>query len=338
MSLVVYIFPIHCRIETPRMKTNNASSSSPSRRPTTSRARCHAFIHACVHASTTHRARLDDTTRMDDDDVTMMTTMERARAPTTTTRTDDDDDSIAGAAGRGGSGGGGRGRRERGDRRPGRGSDTDRRYREGTRDFERQHRPFRERAKTRPGWAPTGAIDQSSGRPEHSGQCEGCRVSTVVNFRPVVGGNPPLCGVCLDSLKAATGGGVGMEGDRAGGPHRGGGRGRRGGERSRGGFGFGGRGDGGFHPYGAHGGGQMVMVDPRMMAAYGGVPGAGGGKNRSWTRDGAAAGERDVDTSGIPCMFFQRGSCRAGDSCKYSHGGASDAVGGGDGDDAAMTS
>ena len=72
-----------------------------------------------------------------------------------------------------------------------------------------------------------------------------------------------------------------------------------------------------------------------MMAAYGGVP---GGKNRSWTRDGAAAGEQDVDTSGIPCMFFQRGSCRAGDSCKYSHGGASDAVGGGDGDDAAMTS
>jgi len=93
----------------------------------------------------------------------------------------------------------------------------------------------------------------------------------------------------------------------------------------------------------------MVMVDPRMMAAYGGhgggmmaayggVPGAGGGKNRSWTRDGAATGERDVDTSGIPCMFFQRGSCRAGESCKYSHGGASDAVGGGDGDDAAMTS
>ena len=293
-----------------------------------------------------------------DDDATMMTTeetttttmpttttMDRDDAPTTT-RTDDDEDSNAGAVGRGG---GGRGRRERGDRRNGRGGETNRRYREGTRDSERHNRPFRERAKTRPGWAPTGAMDPSSGRPEHSGQCEGCKVSTVVNFRPVVGGNPPLCGVCLDSLKAATGVGVGMEGDHAGGPHRGGGRGRRGGERSRGGFGFGGRGGGGFHPYGAHGGGQMVMVDPRMMAAYGGhgggmmaayggVPGAGGGKNRSWTRDGAAAGEQDVDTSGIPCMFFQRGSCRAGDSCKYSHGGASDAVGGGDGDDAAMTS
>ena len=315
------------------------------------RERCGACVHAlqCVATqsldSTTHTA-----STMDDDDVTMTTT---------TTRTDDDDDSIAGARGRGGGGGnggggGGRGhRRERGDRRlGGRGSETaERRHREGTttRDFERHNRPFRERAKTRPGWAPTGGIDPSSGRPEHSGQCEGCKVSTVVNFRPVVGGNPPLCGVCLDSLKAATGGGVGTEGERAGGPHRGGGRGRRGAERSRGGFGFGGRGGGGFHPYGAHGGGQMVMVDPRMMAAYGGhgggmmatyggVPGAGGGKNRSWTRDGAAAGERDVDTSGIPCMFFQRGSCRAGESCKYSHGGASDAVGGGDGDDAAMTS
>ena len=292
---------------------------------------------------------------MDDDDVTnargdravtmMMTeettttTIERERAPTTT-RTDDDDDSTQEAAGRGG----GR-RRDRGDRRNGRGGDN-RRYRGGTRDSERLRRQLRERAKTRPGWAPTGVVDQSSGRPEHSGQCEGCKVSTVVNFRPVVGGNPPLCGVCLDSLKAATGAAAGMGGDRAGGPHRGGGRGRRGGGF---GFGFGGRGGGRFHPYGAHGGGQMVMVDPRMMAAYGGhgggmmaayggVPGAGGGKNRSWTRDGAAAGEQDVDTSGIPCMFFQRGSCRAGDSCKYSHGGASDAVGGGDGDDAAMTS
>ena len=189
------------------------------------RERCGARVHAlqCVATqsldSTTHTA-----STMDDDDVTMTTT---------TTRTDDDDDSIAGARGRGGGGGnggggGGRGhRRERGDRRlGGRGSETaERRHREGTttRDFERHNRPFRERAKTRPGWAPTGGIDPSSGRPEHSGQCEGCKVSTVVNFRPVVGGNPPLCGVCLDSLKAATGGGVGTEGERAGGPHRGGG-------------------------------------------------------------------------------------------------------------------
>ena len=241
----------------------------------------------------------------------------------------------------------GRGDRGRGDRDRDRGRFDHHRARDGGR--------FRERAPTRPGWHQTGNVDQTSGRLEHSGQCEGCGVSTVVNFRPVVGGNPPLCGVCLDSLKAATaaagGGGVGE--DRAGGPHRDG-RGRRGGGRG-GGFG-GGRGVGGFHPYGAPGGGQIVMVDPRMMAAYGAGPGgamlapyggapgvgAGRGKNRSWTRDGAAAaaaaagGEHDVDTSGIPCIFFQRGSCRAGDACKYSHGGGGDAVGGGG--DAAMSS
>lgn len=165
-------------------------------------------------------------------------------------------------------------------------------------------------------------------------------MSTVVNFRPVVGGNPPLCGVCLDSLKAATAGGS-VDGDNAsGGPNRG----RRGGRNGammmmgmphQGGFQGGAR----FSPYAS--GGQMVMIDPRMMAAYGGgrgggmmaaygAAGAGGGggrgKNRTWTREGGDAGagvggQEDVDTSGIPCIFFQRGACRAGDSCKYSHSG-----------------
>ena len=74
------------------------------------------------------------------------------------------------------------------------------------------------------------------------------------------------------------------------------------------------------------------------MATYGGVPARGAGKIGRGRATARRRGERDVDTSGIPCMFFQRGSCRAGESCKYSHGGASDAVGGGDGDDAAMTS
>ena len=186
--------------------------------------RCGARVHAlqCVATqsldSTTHTA-----STMDDDDVTMTTT---------TTRTDDDDDSIAGARGRGGGGGnggggGGRGhRRERGDRRlGGRGSETaERRHREGTttRDFERHNRPFRERADETGVGADGGSIRRRD-VPNTAGQCEGCKVSTVVNFRPVVGGNPPLCGVCLDSLKAATGGGVGTEGERAGGPHRGGG-------------------------------------------------------------------------------------------------------------------
>jgi hypothetical protein len=104
---------------------------------------------------------------------------------------------------------------------------------------------------------------------------------------------------------------------------------------------------GGFHggarfsPYAA--GGQMVMIDPRVMAAYGGgrgggmmaaygaagaAAGGGRGKHRTWTREGGDAGagvggREDVDTSGILCIFFQRGACRAGDSCKYSHSGES---------------
>ena len=57
-----------------------------------------------------------------------------------------------------------------------------------------------------------------------------------------------------------------------------------------------------------------------MMATYGGVPGGGREKSVVDARR-RGGGERDVDTSGIPCMFFQRGSCRAGESCKYSHGG-----------------
>lgn len=144
-----------------------------------------------------------------------------------------------------------------------------------------------------------------------------------------------MCGVCLDSLKAATAGSS-MEGDASGGPNRN--------RRQGGGRGYG---NGAMHgmqmpypfmpgarfsPYGAAGG-QMVMVDPRMMAAYGGgggmgamtMPpfgGGGRGKNRTWSRDGTDGAEvPDVDTSGIQCIFFQRGSCRAGDACKYSHAG-----------------
>ena len=236
----------------------------------------HAFMHARTpRRHTTPRATTirmdDDATMMTTEETTMptttmmtTTTMDRDDAPTTT-RTDDDEDSNAGAVGRGG---GGRGRREREGRRNGRGGETNRRYREGTRDSERHNRPFRERATTRPGWAPTGAMDPSSGRPEHSGQCEGCKVSTVVNFRPVVGGNPPLCGVCLDSLKAATGGGVGTEGERAGGPHRG----DEDAEARRGAAAGSGSADEAVVGFirTARTGGQMVMVDPRMMAAYGG--------------------------------------------------------------------
>ena len=187
---------------------------------------------------------------------------------------------------------------------------------------------FYTRAPTRPGWHPTGEFDDH-GKPAHSGQCEGCRVSTVVNFRPVVGGNPPLCGVCLDSLKAATAGADGGDGYGAGGASRGA---SRGGAR-HGGGGASGRGGGAgamrFSPYG--GAGQMIMVDPSMMMmmphahAGGGRGGGGRGKSRTWTRPGA---EGDAsgggDTSNVPCLFYSKGSCRAGDSCKYSHAGVID--------------
>ena len=217
------------------------------------------------------------------------------------------------------------GRRGGNDRRRG---DNNRRYnndRGGRGDNRRYNndrgRGYREPAPTRPGWMPTGDVDEN-GRPAHSGQCEGCRVSTVVNFRPVVGGNPPLCGVCLDSVKAATAGAEDASG--SGGPNR---------RRSQ----HGGRGPR-FSPYG----GQMVMVDPRMMgygggrgggmmmmapAPYGAMMGRGGaggrGKSRTWTREGGGAAGEDAgaDTSNIPCLFFQRGACRAGDACKYSHAG-----------------
>lgn len=206
-------------------------------------------------------------------------------------------------------------RRGGNDRRRG---DKNRRYNNN----DRGGRGYREPAPTRPGWMPTGDVDEN-GRPAHSGQCEGCRVSTVVNFRPVVGGNPPLCGVCLDSVKAATAGAEDASG--SGGPNR---------RRSQ----HGGRGPR-FSPYG----GQMVMVDPRMMgygggrgggrgggmmmmapAPYGAMMGRGGaggrGKSRTWTREGGGE-DAGVDTSNIPCLFFQRGACRAGDACKYSHAG-----------------
>ena len=212
------------------------------------------------------------------------------------------------------------------DRRRGGGGDN-RRYNDRGRGDNRRYnndrgRGYREPAPTRPGWMPTGDVDEN-GRPAHSGQCEGCRVSTVVNFRPVVGGNPPLCGVCLDSVKAATAGAEDASG--SGGPNR---------RRNQ----HGGRGPR-FSPYG----GQMVMVDPRMMgygggrgggrgggmmmmapAPYGAMMGRGGaggrGKSRTWTREGGGE-DAGGDTSNIPCLFFQRGACRAGDACKYSHAG-----------------
>jgi len=79
-------------------------------------------------------------------------------------------------------------------------------------------------------------------------------------------------------------------------------------------------------------GGMMMMMPPYgapapFAAAFGqpGGAGAGGrGKSRSWTRPGAEIDASGIDTSNVPCLFWQKGSCRAGDACKYSHAGAAD--------------
>ena len=82
-----------------------------------------------------------------------------------------------------------------------------------------------------------------------------------------------------------------------------------------------------FSPYG--GAGQMIMVDPSMMMmapphVMGGRGGGGRGKSRTWTRPGAEGDASGGDTSNVPCLFYSKGSCRAGDSCKYSHAGVID--------------
>jgi hypothetical protein len=77
--------------------------------------------------------------------------------------------------------------------------------------------------------------------------------------------------------------------------------------------------------YGGGRGGGMMMMAPTPYGAMMGRGGAGGrGKSRTWTREGGgedAGAGAGADTSNIPCLFFQRGACRAGDACKYSHAG-----------------
>jgi hypothetical protein len=70
----------------------------------------------------------------------------------------------------------------------------------------------------------------------------------------------------------------------------------------------------------------MMMVPQHvahsmMLAQQIGGRGAGKGKSKKWTREGAEENAigGEVDTSNVPCIFLARGSCKNGDSCKYSH-------------------
>jgi hypothetical protein len=127
------------------------------------------------------------------------------------------------------------------------------------------------------------------------------------------------------------------------GPSRGGGggygdRGGGGGYADRGGGGYGDRGgrDGG---YGDRSGGGYG--DRGDRGGYGGDRGGYGGDR---DRDRGGGGYRGEDRrgggggggGGGPCYGFQRGDCRFGDSCRYSHDGAPG--GGGGGRDAARDS
>lgn len=78
-----------------------------------------------------------------------------------------------------------------------------------------QQRP---KAPTLKGWAPSGN-KRADGRDCFEGDCEGCGKRCEVQFRPVRGGNPPVCGDCHQSLRAVQ--------DQAAGPERGGRQARR---------------------------------------------------------------------------------------------------------------
>ena len=138
----------------------------------------------------------------------------------------------------------------------------------------------RPQAETLDGWTVSDRVDARTGKNFFAGKCEGCGVDTEVPFRPVVGGNPPVCLDCNTSLKDAQGGG---------GPDRGGrgGRGRRG------------------DPYGPSPKmmmQQMQMMQMQMMAMAQHMQ-AGGGRGGRGGRVAAAAGAPAVDadpTSGPP--------------------------------------
>ena len=186
------------------------------------------------------------------------------------------------------------------------------------------------RAPTLPGWAPSGNV-REDGKDTFAGTCEGCGCACEVPFRPVKGGNPPVCEACHQSLRAA-------QDQSVGGPDRG--------ARTR----------ARYDPYGdprAMAAMQMQMRMHAQMFARG-APGRGRGRGRgsnvwtpdadadadarmgggdpepgrapssrkplaskTWTREGA--GERGSSAEKPPCSFFARGRCSKGDACLFSH-------------------
>lgn len=55
------------------------------------------------------------------------------------------------------------------------------------------------------GWSPSGNT-RDDGKDTFAGKCEGCGNDCEVPFRPVKGGNPPVCNDCHQSLRSAQGG------------------------------------------------------------------------------------------------------------------------------------
>lgn len=70
-----------------------------------------------------------------------------------------------------------------------------------------------QKAATLKGWAPSGK-KWGDGKDCYAGNCEGCGAHCEVHFRPVRGGNPPVCHDCHHSLKSVQ--------EQAAGPDRGG--------------------------------------------------------------------------------------------------------------------
>ena len=65
----------------------------------------------------------------------------------------------------------------------------------------------RPQAETLPGWTVCDRVSARNGKPFFAGKCDGCGCDCEVPFRPVVGGNPPVCEECRASLDDAQGGG-----------------------------------------------------------------------------------------------------------------------------------
>jgi eukaryotic translation initiation factor 2C len=138
-----------------------------------------------------------------------------------------------------------------------------------------------QKAPTLPGWAPSGNT-RDDGKDCFAGKCEGCGVECEVFFRPVKGGNPPVCHECHQSLRAVQDQSI----DGGGGPDRG----RRGGHNR-------------YNPYGREQMAAMQAMMGHMYAAAQAARGRGrgrgrggrGGRSNVWVRPGS---ENDAGAGG----------------------------------------